>query len=105
MCKSYGHDLSGNAVCSDEVGFTLKLDSATFRSYIGTTDANGQVSTRGGGAKTGSYKTTFNSGSREGVSMTIPLMTQIPVLSMSERMNSSQLTIHTGQGFLSALLW
>lgn len=60
-------DLSGNAVPGAEVVFTLNLDGAPFRSFIGTTDSNGQLSARVGGAKQGSYTTTINSVTRNGV--------------------------------------
>jgi subtilisin family serine protease len=60
-------DLSGNTVSGAEVNFTLNLDGAPFRSYLGTTGSNGQLSARVGGAKKGSYTTTINSVTRDGV--------------------------------------
>ena len=60
-------DLADNAVSGAEVTFTLNLDGAPFRSYLGTTDSNGRIGARVGGAKPGDYTTTIISITKDGV--------------------------------------
>jgi len=60
-------DLAEKAVSGAEVTFTLNLDGAPFRSYLGTTDSNGKIGARVGGAKPGHYTTTIDSITKDGV--------------------------------------
>ncbi|MDH3560579.1 MAG: hypothetical protein OEN52_06460, partial [Gammaproteobacteria bacterium] len=60
-------DLADNAVSGAEVTFTLNLDGAPFRSYLGTTDSSGRISARVGGAKPGDYTTSIDYITKDGV--------------------------------------